>query len=63
MLLLPISLWQPMPDRSKLALSRTDRICKYNQLLRIEEQLGDSAVYGVTLSPTFTQRVDSLSRS
>ena len=23
--------------------SRTDRICKYNQLLRIEEQLGDSA--------------------
>jgi enolase len=28
------------------SLSRTDRICKYNQLLRIEEQLGDSAVYG-----------------
>jgi enolase len=26
--------------------SRTDRICKYNQLLRIEELLGDSAVYG-----------------
>ena len=26
--------------------SRTDRICKYNQLLRIEEQLGDNAVYG-----------------
>ncbi len=25
---------------------RTDRICKYNQLLRIEEMLGDSAVYG-----------------
>ena len=25
--------------------SRTDRICKYNQLLRIEELLGDSAVY------------------
>jgi len=25
--------------------SRTDRICKYNQLLRIEEDLGDSAVY------------------
>jgi enolase len=25
--------------------SRTDRIAKYNQLLRIEEQLGDSAVY------------------
>jgi enolase len=26
--------------------SRTDRICKYNQLLRIEENLGDLAVYG-----------------
>ena len=26
--------------------SRTDRIAKYNQLLRIEEQLGDRAVYG-----------------
>jgi enolase len=25
--------------------SRTDRICKYNQLLRIEEDLGDAAVY------------------
>jgi enolase len=25
--------------------SRTDRICKYNQLLRIEEMLGDTAVY------------------
>ncbi len=28
------------------SLSRTDRICKYNQLLRIEEQLGDLAYYG-----------------
>ena len=28
------------------SLSRTDRICKYNQLIRIEEQLGDTAVYG-----------------
>ena len=27
------------------SLSRTDRICKYNQLLRIEEELGDSAQY------------------
>jgi len=26
--------------------SRTDRICKYNQLLRIEEMLGDDARYG-----------------
>jgi enolase 1/2/3 len=25
--------------------SRTDRICKYNQLLRIEEELGASAVF------------------
>jgi len=28
------------------SLSRTDRICKYNQLLRIEEMLGDDALYG-----------------
>ena len=28
------------------SLSRTDRICKYNQLLRIEELLGDLARYG-----------------
>jgi enolase len=28
------------------SLSRTDRIAKYNQLLRIEERLGDSARYG-----------------
>ncbi len=28
------------------SLSRTDRICKYNQLLRIEEMLGVEAVYG-----------------
>ena len=28
------------------SLSRTDRICKYNQLLRIEELLGDRAHYG-----------------
>lgn len=30
--------------------SRTDRICKYNQLLRIEEILGDTAVFGGTIS-------------
>ena len=29
--------------------SRTDRIAKYNQLLRIEEQLGTAAVYGAEL--------------
>jgi enolase len=28
------------------SLCRTDRVCKYNQLLRIEEELGKSAVYG-----------------
>jgi enolase len=31
------------------SLSRTDRICKYNQLLRIEELLGADAQYGYTL--------------
>jgi enolase len=29
--------------------SRTDRIAKYNQLLRIEETLGDSAIYGAEM--------------
>ena len=28
---------------------RSDRVSKYNQLLRIEEELGDKAVYGVTI--------------
>jgi enolase (EC 4.2.1.11) len=27
------------------SLSRTDRVCKYNELLRIEEELGSRAVY------------------
>ncbi len=31
------------------SLSRTDRICKYNELLRIEEELGKDAVYAGTL--------------
>ena len=31
------------------SMSRTDRICKYNQLLRIEEMLGADAIYGGTL--------------
>ncbi|WP_165043284.1 phosphopyruvate hydratase [Dysgonomonas sp. ZJ709] len=30
------------------SLSRSDRMAKYNQLLRIEEELGDKAVYGYT---------------
>jgi len=29
--------------------SRTDRIAKYNQLLRIEEELGSAAVYGAEM--------------
>ncbi len=31
------------------SMSRTDRVCKYNQLLRIEEMLGADAVYGGVL--------------
>jgi enolase len=31
------------------SLSRTDRICKYNELLRIEEELGTRAVYAGAL--------------
>lgn len=31
--------------------SRTDRMAKYNQLLRIEEQLGDDAIYAGPLFP------------
>ena len=27
------------------APSRTDRVCKYNQLLRIEEELGTKALF------------------
>ena len=28
-----------------ISMSRTDRIAKYNQLLRIEDELGQQAVY------------------
>jgi enolase len=31
--------------------SRTDRVCKYNQLLRIEEELGPGARYATNLKP------------
>ena len=27
------------------SMSRTDRICKYNELMRIEEELGDNAKF------------------
>jgi enolase len=30
------------------SLSRTDRMAKYNQLIRIEEELGEVAKYGYT---------------
>lgn len=30
------------------SMSRSDRMAKYNQLLRIEEELGDQAIYGYT---------------
>lgn len=33
------------------SVCRTDRICKYNELLRIEEELGDKAAYGSTIWP------------
>ena len=33
--------------------SRSDRMAKYNQLLRIEEELGDAAQYGGQYFPTF----------
>ena len=28
------------------SLSRTDRMAKYNQLIRVKEELGDTAIYG-----------------
>ena len=31
------------------SVCRTDRVAKYNQLLRIEQELGDKAVYGVKI--------------
>ena len=50
------------------SLSRSDRIAKYNQLLRIEEELGDTARYagrsvlrvkeGVRQSPTSSPPLD-----
>ena len=33
------------------SLARSDRLAKYNQLLRIEEQLGDTAVYAGRVDP------------
>ena len=37
------------------APARSERVAKYNQLLRIEEELGDSATYaGASAFPRFT---------
>jgi enolase len=38
------------------SVSRTDRVAKYNQLLRIEEDLGDAARYGAELWTTGRRR-------
>ncbi len=38
------------------SLSRTDRTAKYNQLLRIEEILGDSAIYAGKLFPNWVKK-------
>ena len=38
------------------SLSRTDRTAKYNQLLRIEELLGDTAEYGGRLFPRWPRK-------
>jgi enolase len=39
------------------SMSRTDRICKYNQLMRIEEELGDQAIYpGLDAFYNFTDK-------
>ncbi len=38
------------------SLSRTDRICKYNELLRIEEELGNKAIYAGQMKPRLMER-------
>ena len=44
--------WRWAPGQIKTgSASRTDRMAKYNQLLRIEEILGDAALYGGPLFP------------
>ena len=32
-------------DATPFSMSRTDRMAKYNQLIRIEEELGDVALF------------------
>ena len=38
-------------------MSRSDRMANINQLLRIEEELGDLAVYGATKSKTLLNSI------
>src|SRR4029453_19182643 len=45
------------------SLSRTDRIAKYNQLLRIEEMLGEDAIFGGKMIKAAPQRVTTKSAS
>ena len=54
------------------SLCRTDRVCKYNQLLRIEEDLGDAALYpgrdafgrlGATEQEGVSEQVDKMMRA
>jgi len=42
------------------SLSRSERVAKYNELLRIEEVLGKRAVYAGTLWPLHSQRAERL---
>jgi len=41
------------------SLSRTDRIAKYNQLLRIEEMLGDDAIFGGKVAQAKPRRTNA----
>jgi len=45
------------------SLSRTDRIAKYNQLLRIEEMLGDDAIFGGSDGKARTQATSATTSS
>jgi enolase len=40
--------------------SRTDRLCKYNELIRIEEELGETALFGGTSEFGIEERGDEL---
>ena len=45
------------------SLSRTDRIAKYNQLLRIEEMLGDDAIFGGNVAKARTRPTSATTSS